>query len=285
MKTILFFLIFCFLSWAEGEEFVPPQPAKSLMSEEGPEGPVPPSSETSLLEEEEDRELSYQSEEEGFSFENERISSIEGIRYNSVLEFGLEYPLNFGLHLKYLLTNSFYARLGLSFMPDFFLDSFESLSPSVGWLSEEEAKVIASAFENSMYIDFRLAWTPYLEESGGGPYIEAGVSRILYGKGELSGGQLSKIISQGRFDETARYSVKTNTYNVTAHIGYQIPFERIKLNIEVGLIKILLSHILSETSLTANQALNESQKKGFQKFLKQKGWIFPTVSGWIGFAF
>ena len=199
------------------------------------------------------------------------------------LEIGLEYPLNFGLHLKYLLNDNIYARFGFGFMPGFFLDSFESLSPSFGWLNEEEAKLIADTFENSMYLDFRLAWSPYFKESGGGPYLEVGLSRILFGKGELQGSQLKKVIEGNDF-ELKNYSAKTNTYNVTAHIGYQIPLEKLKLNIEVGLIKILFADVLSQSSL-GYELLSQKQKEGFKNFLKQKGWIFPTVSGWLSFSF
>ena len=217
----------------------------------------------------------------------ERKTLAEGVSNNSnrFLELGLEYPINFGIHLKYLFSSSAYARLGLGFMPSFFLDSFQKLSPSFGYLNEEEAKLISDTFQNSMYIDFRLAWSPYVKESGGGPYLEVGLSRILYGKGELKGSHLSKVITDNSFDELASYSAKTNTYNATAHIGYQIPFEKVKLNIEVGLIKILHTDILSETSSVASKLLTEQQKQSFKNFLKKKGWIFPTISGWISFSF
>ena len=201
------------------------------------------------------------------------------------LEFGLEYPINFGLHLKYQFGDSFYARMGLGFMHGFFLDSFERLSPSFGWLNQEEAKLISDTFENSLYLDFRLAWSPYFKESGGGPYLELGLSRLLYGKGKLTGINLIKATSSNSFEESASYLAKTNTYNATFHIGYQIPLEKLKLNIEVGLIRILTASIVSEPPLTAEKLFNEKQEIRFKKFLKDKGWIFPTVSGWISFAF
>ena len=221
-----------------------------------------------------------------FEKEKNRETSIDTLdNDNRFLEFGLEYPINFGLHLKYLLSDSFYFRLGLGFMHGFFLDSFEKLSPSFGWLNEEEAKLISDTFENSMYIDFRLAWSPYFKESGGGPYLELGLSRMLYGKGKLKGINLSKVISDSNFEESTSYLAKTNTYNATFHIGYQIPLEKLKLNIEVGLIKILTTNIISEPSLTVEKLFDEKQENSFKKFLQNKGWIFPTVSGWISFAF
>ena len=126
------------------------------------------------------------------------------------LELGLEYPINFGIHLRYLVAENIYARLGFGFMPSFFLDTFEELSPSFGYLNEEETRLLSKTFENSIYLDVRLAWSPYLKESGGGPYLELGLSGSLYGKGELTGSNLSKVITNSQFDESKTYSVKTN---------------------------------------------------------------------------
>ena len=256
-------------------------------------GVVSPSPTVSLPKQETDKTISTtetatEVQEQNILFKKEEAEEIsEGALNNDsrFLEFGLEYPINFGLHLKYLLSDSFYARFGLGFMHGFFLDSFEKLSPSFGWLNGEEAQLISDTFENSMYLDVRLAWSPYFKESGGGPYLELGLSRMLYGKGKLKGTNLSEVISDSSFEELNSYSAKTNTYNATFHIGYQIPFEKLKLNIEVGLIKILTASIVSEPTLTAEKLFDEKQETSFKKFLHNKGWIFPTVSVWIGFVF
>ena len=68
-------------------------------------------------------------------------------------------------------------------------------------------------------------------------------------------------------------------------MGYQIPFEKMKLNFEIGLIKIFYTELLKETSIDFPELLSDSQQKDFQNFLETKGWIFPTFSGWISFAF
>ena len=203
------------------------------------------------------------------------------------VEFGLEYPINFGIHLKYRLSKSIYSRWGLSFMPEFFLSSFTSLAPSFGSLSEDQARLISDTFANSIYLDFRMAWAPYLHEFNGGPYMELGLAGLFYGKGKLESSQISKAI-QGISNsdlKTDNYSVKTNAYALTAHVGYQIPFREIKLNIETGIIKIFGASILSVPTITASEELNPAQKKQFKKFLIDKGWIFPTISMWIGFGF
>lgn len=211
--------------------------------------------------------------------------SPETHNYQRFLEFGLEYPMNFGIHLRYLLTHNIYTHFGLGFMPKFFLNSFEQFSPSFGHLNEEEASLISDTFKNSIYLDFRLAWAPYLKKFGGGPYLELGASGIFFGSGELQGSTLSKVLPHTEFDELKKYSAKTNSYNATVHIGYQIPFEKVKLNIEVGVIKILKTDIMDVKTLIAPELLSETQKQSFQNFLKKKGWIFPTVSGWISFSF
>lgn len=222
-----------------------------------------------------------------FTFLNEKPVQTNAFHNQRFIELGLEYPINFGVHLRYLLGESFYTRFGLSFMPRLFLNSFKKLSPSFGYLNEEEADLISNTFENSIYIDFRLAWAPYLQKSvmGGGPYLELGLSGTFYGNGELKGAHLSKVITNSSFEELKTYSVKTNAYNATVHAGYQIPFEMVKLNIEVGLIKILHADILSVKKVNAPELLSAEQKQKFKNFLKKKGWIFPTVSGWISFAF
>ena len=204
-----------------------------------------------------------------------------------LLEIGLEYPINFGVHLRYIISKNVYSRLGLSFMPRFFLNSFEKLSSSLGYLNAEEAKLISKTFENSMYVDFRLAWAPHLQNPSimGGPYLELGLSGMFFGNGKLEGAQLKKVITDERFEELQKYSIKTNAFNATVHAGYQIPFEKIKLNFEVGLIKILDTHILSVTTVDAPNLLSANQKQKFKRFLRKKGWIFPTVSAWISFSF
>ena len=212
------------------------------------------------------------------------FSSSEELKTNRFLEFGLEYPTSFGINLRYLLTDSVYVRFGLGFMSKFFLESFEKIADSFGYLKEEEAKLLSDTLQNSMYMDFRLAWAPYLKSKGGGPYLELGLSHSLFGKGELNGVNLSRVLNDNSFG-VEKYSAKTNTYNANFHVGYQIPFEKVKLNFEIGLIKILYTELLDETSLTAPKTFSDSQKKKFQAFLKQKGWIFPTFSGWISFAF
>ena len=209
----------------------------------------------------------------------------EKLESNRFLEVGLEYPItSFGVNLKYLLTDSVYARLGVGFMYEFFLKSFEKVADSFGYLSEEEAKLLSDTLKNSMYVDLRLAWAPYLKSEGGGPYLELGFSHSRFGKGELKGLTLSQVLDDDSF-ETTKYLVRTNTYNANFHAGYQIPFEKMKLNFEIGLIKILQTELLDETSPTDPQTLSESQQKTFQDFLETKGWIFPTFSGWISFAF
>ncbi|MCY4320809.1 MAG: hypothetical protein OXC37_00165 [Bdellovibrionaceae bacterium] len=201
------------------------------------------------------------------------------------LEFGLEYPISFGVNLKYLLMDSAYARFGLGFISEVFLDSFEKIADSFGYLNSEEAKLLSDTLKNSIYLDFRLAWAPYLQSEGGGPYLELGLSHSRYGKGGSKGIILRRVLKDDSIDETKKYSVRTNTYNANFHVGYQIPFNKVNLNFEVGLIKILKADLLNENSIEYPDSLSTSQKNKFTEFLETKGWIFPTFSAWISFAF
>ena len=205
------------------------------------------------------------------------------LEYN-FFEAGLEYPTNFGLHFKYFAEPEIYFRLGFGFMPKFFLTSFEeSFMSAFGILREQEAKVISKALQNSLYTDLRIGWSAYARKSQGGPYLELGLSGIFYGEGQLSGGALRSALNISGLDESKHYSIKTRAFNGSFHIGYQIPFERMNLNIELGLIKILYADILSGANIENN--LNDSQKNRLKKFLEKKGWIFPTISGWVSFPF
>ena len=202
----------------------------------------------------------------------------------STVEVGFEYPLNFGTHIKYYLSKNFYSRLGVGFMAEFFLGSFAKLAPYLGYLNNHEATVISHIFESSFYTDLRFGWFPYAQSSDGGPYLELGVSGMFFGRGQVSGFTLSKALNL-ELDSVGHYSIKTNAYNGTLHIGYQIPFERLKLNIEAGFIKIFHTQLRSASVIGAPNQLNAEQKKVLQRFLHKKGWIFPTASGWIGFSF
>jgi len=205
---------------------------------------------------------------------------------HSTLEIGFEYPLNFGTHLKYYANSDFYARIGVGFMADFFLGTLSRIASYVGYLNEYESAVISQVFSNSFYADLRFGWFPYAQSKDGGPYIELGVSGMFFGKGEVPGFTLSRALNIENVDNTKYYLLKTNAYNGTLHIGYQIPFERLKFNVEAGLIKIFSTkQVQSDPTITAPKVLNEEQTQIFHKFLKTKGWIFPTVSGWVGFAF
>ena len=204
------------------------------------------------------------------------------------LEFGLEYPMSFGIQLKYQLYDFSYIRFGFGFMSGFFLESFEKLSSSFGYLKSHESNLLSDAFRNSMYLDLRFGWIPYLKKMGGGPYLELGLSNTLLGKGELRGGHLSRSIPTGSYNELETYSAKTTAYNGTFHIGYSIPFEKIKFNLEVGVIKVLHASFMDlnkDQISIGSKSLSKKQKKLFRNFLEDRGWIFPTVSGWISFSF
>ena len=94
----------------------------------------------------EDRDISGRNEigtfnsVDSFSYSEKTVS-------NRFLEFGLEYPTSFGVNLRYLLTESVYARFGLGFMSEFFLNSFEKIADTFGYLSEEEAKLLSDTLK------------------------------------------------------------------------------------------------------------------------------------------
>ena len=208
----------------------------------------------------------------------------------TTLELGLEYPINFGLQLKYRFDDFSYVRFGLGFMSGLFLQSFEKLSSSFGYLEDHESKLLSDTFKNSMYLDLRLGWIPYFKRMGGGPYMELGISNAFLGKGELESGDLSRSTpnyDEG-YDETKTYFTKTTTLNGTFHVGYSIPFENIKFNFEVGVVKVFHAMFmdLEEDQIPPGlKSFSEIEETHFKSFLENRGWIFPTFSGWISFSF
>lgn len=205
----------------------------------------------------------------------------------SILEIGLEYPLHFGLNFKYYLADSIYSRFGLSFVNELFLDSFVKLMPFFGYFNNEEAELMSKLINNSIYMDWRLGWFPYHEDKNGGPYLEFGLSGMALGGGDVSGLTLSKVLDESEFNTEDYYGFRTSTFNGSFHIGYQVPLERLRFNVEAGAIKIMkasLKDIQDDDGLTG-QKMNQDQKKSVQAFLKNKGWIFPTVSASFGLSF
>lgn len=206
----------------------------------------------------------------------------------SAIEIGLEYPLHFGFNFKYYLVEGFYTRLGASFMSKFFLDSFVKVMPFFGHLNGEESDLISKLLSNSIYLDWRLGWSPYYKDKDGGPYLEVGVSRMFLGGGDISGLTLSKVLVDDNFNTAVNYNLRTNTVSGNFHIGYQVPLERLRFNVEVGVIKIInatFAKAQEDSEGFLGEKMNETQKISVKSFLEKKGWIFPTVSASIGLAF
>ena len=202
------------------------------------------------------------------------------------VELGLEYPLSFGAHGKFHLNESIYTRLGVGFTSQFFfVGAFTRVAPGLGYLNQQEAQLIGDTIENSLLGSLRFGWLPYTKKVGG-PYIELGLLGFAFGRGETSGEALNEAIGASlNKGGKNRYSVKSDILSGTFHIGYQVPIEKhIHLNIELGIIKILYVQI-KENKKRKVDFLEEKHHEEFKQFLTEKGWIFPTLSAWIGFSF
>ena len=295
MKFYVFsFLVFSFMVQAESDDV--------LVSEVNPHSNVEQAESQkekkkveSLLKEDEGRSIATKNTLEEFStvqtgslqvaqLTDHKQGHFTHYLAGNSIEVGVEYPINFGLHVKTRINGDFYTRFGFGFVTEFFLGSFSKLAPNLGYLNQQEADLISDVLKNSLYTEVRLGWSPYYEKHAGGPYIELGVSGMFLGKGETSGFTLSKAIGVG--DESqSHYSVKSNTYNANLHIGYQLPIEKhINLHVEVGVLKIFkIDSMAQETP--GFKVLSEASHSELESFLMDKGWIFPTASVWFGFAF
>ena len=203
------------------------------------------------------------------------------------VELGLEYPLSFGVHGKFHINDSIYTRLGAGFTSELLVTAFAKIAPSLGYLSRQEANLISDVVKNSVLGALRLGWMPYTKKFGG-PYMELGLLYLAFGQGETSGTVLNAAIETDLSQTGSnRYSVRSDILNGTFHIGYQIPIEEnIHLNLELGVLKILYVGLKTNKAPASGVvALPEEHHKKFKSFLVDKGWIFPTLSAWLGFSF
>ena len=203
------------------------------------------------------------------------------------LEAGLEYPLSFGLNGKYHINDSFYARIGTGFTPKILLGAFQRTAPSLGYLNRKEAQLIGDVIRSSLLGAYRFGWLPYTKKSGG-PYMELGVFGMAFGRGgETSGGAINEVLGAD-LNEAGKnlYSVRSDLFGAAFYAGYQIPIEkRIRLNIEAGVLKILYAEVKQYKKGSSAEPLPKKYHKELESFLVRKGWIFPTISAWIGFSF
>ena len=206
---------------------------------------------------------------------------------NHSVELGVEVPLNFGIHGSVRLTDTTYTRLGFGWIYENFLGVFAKVAPHLGYITEDEANLMIDVIKSSLYLDARLGWMPYMNNYEGGPYIEAGVSGMLFGQGKTDADTLRKTLNtkDDINDIEAGYSVRSNVYNATFHLGYQIPFEKnLKLNIDLGILKIFHLTAAPADSIRL-KPLPQKKYKELRDLLLKKGWIFPTVSLWLSFKF
>lgn len=211
--------------------------------------------------------------------------SFQFLKDHSV-EVGVELPLNFGIHGSIRLTDTTYIRLGAGYVYEKFLRVFSTVAPYFKYITEEEADLMVDVLKGSLYLDGRIGWIPYAKSRKGGPYIELGISSMHFGKGEVSAHTVQKTLEEGDDIEGKPYSIKSNVYNATFHLGYQIPFaENLRLNVDAGIIKVFYASPVKSDSTELTQKLPQEKHTKLRKLLVEKGWIFPTVSVWISFMF
>ena len=210
--------------------------------------------------------------------------SFQFLKDHSV-EVGVELPLNFGVHGSIRLTDTAYVRLGAGYVYEKFLGVFSEVAPYFGYISEDEANLMVDVLKESVYLDGRIGWRPYAKSREGGPYIELGISSMLFGKGESDAYTVSKTLDEGD-DIEKPYSVKSNVYNATFHLGYQIPFAKnLRLNVDTGIVKIFHAQPVKKSVPVGLKQLSQEKYNKLSELLVKKGWIFPTVSVWISFMF
>lgn len=223
-----------------------------------------------------------QQEEKGLKSFSNTLASVD-----TSIELGLEYPLSFGAHGKFHVSESIYTRLGAGFASELLVTSFSKIAPSLGYLNRQEANLISDVIQNSFFGALRFGWMPYTKKFGG-PYMELGLLYLIFGRGETSGTVLNAAIETDLSQAGSnKYSVRSDLLNGTFHVGYQIPIEKnVHLNLELGVLKILYVNMKKNNPKGSEiVSLPKEHHKNFEQFLLNKGWIFPTLSAWLGFSF
>ena len=125
-------------------------------------------------------------ENEGDSSDSNRSFAFRSFQFlkDHSVEVGVELPLNFGIHGSIRLTDTAYVRLGVGQVYEKFLGVFSEVAPRFGYISEDQADLMVDVLKGSLYLDGRIGWIPYAKSREGGPYIELGISSMLFGKGE-----------------------------------------------------------------------------------------------------
>ncbi|MEO0337122.1 MAG: hypothetical protein AAF202_12050, partial [Pseudomonadota bacterium] len=134
------------------------------------------------------------------------------------IEAGTEAPLMAGARLKVQLPSSMHLRAGVGFVPEFYSDTYSSLSGSIGIHGQNTADSLASALAGSVALDLRAA---YSLDPDGGFYAEVGYMFFSGGSGTVSGNvaEDAQDVEYSFLDDTDDITIEGSFHAVSLHIG------------------------------------------------------------------
>jgi hypothetical protein len=136
-----------------------------------------------------------------------------------------------------------HLRAGVGFVPEFYADTYGSLSGSMGIHGENTGEALAQALSGAVALDFRAA---YSLDPDGGFYAEVGYMYLSGGAGSVSGSVAEDALENeySGIDESDDIEIEGSFHAVSLHLGYLFLLtERISLNVDVGLVKPIFGSI------------------------------------------
>ena len=203
------------------------------------------------------------------------------------VEFGLEFPMHFGLHTKVSRHENIYTRLGVGIVHSVMLKTplASTLMNMTSSLDEEnEMPLVIDTLADSFYLNLSFG---YRQSSRSGLYGEIGYSNIfrLEPKG-VAVDVLQKALSREELEaKEVNYHVKAISHNLTLHAGYTFPLSKhVSFSAELGAIKPL--YVQATVDYKDLKQADSFEKEDGKKIEDLVGSLWMLTSGlWVSVTF
>ena len=195
------------------------------------------------------------------------------------LSVGGDVPVYTGIQGRYNWSTQYYTKMGAGFAMELFMEMHQKMWNNIG--SSGNTRLLTSALVNSVVFDLRLGWSMSIYE---GPYLELGYNLMLWGKGEVEGGELNSAISpKNKLSDRTRYQANITNHGPTFHIGYRfILIDKLTLNMDLGVYKPLFSK--TELNYGSDIQVSAGESDEINKLVFDKLW-FLSLGLWLGVSF
>lgn len=195
------------------------------------------------------------------------------------LSAGGDIPFYTGIQGRYNWSTQYYTKVGAGFAMELFMDTHQRMWNEIG--ISRHTRLLTSALVNSVVFDLRFGWSMSVYE---GPYVELGYNFMLWGKGEVQGGELNSAISpKNTLSHSTLYQVNIQNHGPTVHIGYRfILIDKLTLNMDLGVYKPLFSR--TELNYGDDISVSAGESEKVNELVVRKLW-FLSLGLWLGVSF